>query len=134
MRHPLRLFTQSSLRSAATCTSAGLVLLAFQPEDVIEGFANSIQPATSRSISTPEELHARLEGIRQTAKVIVRDEWQFGLSAVSVPIMQGSEVIASLTISAPSDRMTEEVAESLVGPLHGAANDISVLMRGGNRQ
>jgi DNA-binding IclR family transcriptional regulator len=134
VRHPLRLFTQSSLRTAATCTSAGLILLAYQPESVIEGFAASLHRATSRSISTPEELRARLEEIRRTGRIIVRDEWQFGLSAVSVPVYLDGDVIAVLTISAPSDRLTQDVAEALVDPLHSAANDISALMRGTVRQ
>jgi IclR family KDG regulon transcriptional repressor len=134
VRHPLRLFTQSSLVSATTCTSAGLILLAHQSDSVIEEFAANLRPATSRSISTPDELYARLRDIRQTGRAIVCDEWQFGLSAVSVPVYLDGDVIAGLTISAPSDRLPRERAEKLVDSMHSAANDISALMRGTARQ
>lgn len=131
LNHPLQLFTKYSLRSAATCTSVGLVLLAHQASEVIENFANNLVPATPKSMASADALRERLHNIRQSGHVIVRDEWQFGLSALSVAIYENGEVTASITISGTSDRLTAAVAESLLPAMHKAAADISTLMRGG---
>ncbi|MBN8211240.1 hypothetical protein JI666_21295, partial [Bacillus sp. NTK071] len=87
--------------------SAGQVQLAYQPEEVIAEFAGNLVQATPFSLATPEALYARLESIRATGKVYARDEWRFGLSAVSVPVFVGRHFAASLTISAPSERLTK---------------------------
>lgn len=129
-RHPLRRFVGAGTPMATTCTSAGLTLLSFQNAVVIARFADSLQPATPMSISTPEALHSRLLDIRKTGRAIVRDEWQFGLSAVSVPVMALGDVVAALTISAASDRMSQEKAESYVGLMAEAARGISSALVG----
>ena len=116
---------------ATTCSSAGLTLLAFQGADVIAEFAENLVPATPRSISTPEELHARLQDIRENGRAINRDELQFGLSAVSVPIFVHNDIVAVLTVSSTSEQMSDQKIDTLIDPMKSAANGISQMLGGG---
>jgi DNA-binding IclR family transcriptional regulator len=129
-RHPMRTSWAVGSKLSTLCTSAGLTLLAYQPAAVIAEFAEDITPATPRSISTAEELHQRLDAIRRDGICIAEGEWQFGLSALSVPVVRHGDTVAVLTISGATDDLPKKKISALIKPLRAAATDLSNVLQG----
>ena len=129
-RHPMRTSWAVGSKMSTICTSAGLTLLAYQPTAVIAQFDKDLTPATPKSVATPEQLHRRLNTIRRDEVCVVEGEWQFGLSAVSVPVFQHGETVAVLTISGATDDLPKKKIETLIKPLRAAATDLSNVLQG----
>jgi DNA-binding IclR family transcriptional regulator len=82
-------------------------------------------PVTPRA-PTVEELGAQLDEIIASGWTMSFGEREEGLAAAAVPIRNhADEVVAALSISGPSARLTDERLESLRPELTGAANEIS---------
>jgi DNA-binding IclR family transcriptional regulator len=118
-------------RIPAHCCSVGKALLAWEDWERIsaaaaEGFENQTMPAfTDHTITTVEELHRDLEGVRERGYAYDREERSLGLCCVAAPIRDSSgEVIAAISISSPSFRF-EESSEKYTGAVLEAARRIS---------
>jgi IclR family transcriptional regulator, acetate operon repressor len=94
-------------RNPLTCTSTGKVLLAFSPD--AKKYLKKLEPCTKYSITDDQQLEKQLEDIRINGYSFTIEELELGLSAVAAPIWSSkNEVIASVCISGPSYRITQE--------------------------
>lgn len=91
-------------RNPLSCTSTGKVLLAFAESQKV-----SLEKCTEYSIDDLYFFHKQLEDIRQKGYGFTLEELEPGLNAVAAPIfsMTGG-VVASLSVSGPSYRVTKE--------------------------
>jgi IclR family acetate operon transcriptional repressor len=92
------------------CTAVGKVFLAFGRATMPARAPNRL---TEHTIVDPQRLRAELEVVRHREFATAVDELEVGLAAIASPVRgAGGEVVAALSISGPTTRMTpERIAE-----------------------
>jgi IclR family transcriptional regulator, acetate operon repressor len=92
------------------CTAVGKVFMAFGRATMP---ARPSAQLTEHTITDPEMLRTQLEVVRREEFATAIDELELGLAAIAVPVRgAGGQVVAALSISGPTIRMTpERVAE-----------------------
>ncbi len=116
-------------RTPLHATAAGKVLLAFGPEDWRDGvLASSLERFTPATIVEGGRLTGELAEVRRRGYASTRDEHEPGLSAVGAPIRApDGTVIAAITVSGPSFRLTSERVPGLGEAVVAAADGVSEL-------
>jgi IclR family transcriptional regulator, acetate operon repressor len=97
------------------CTANGKVFLAFGRASVADGDGDSVlRSYTARTVTDAERLRRELEAVRADDCATAVDELEIGLSAMAAPVRGArGDVIAALSISGPTLRMTPERIEEL---------------------
>jgi IclR family acetate operon transcriptional repressor len=105
------------------CTAVGKVFLAFGRATIPPGPLARYAPAT---ITDPDRLAVELEAVRRTEIATAIDELEPGLAAVAAPVrgIRG-DVIAALSITGPTLRMTASRIRELTGVLTDEARGLS---------
>ena len=123
-------------RNPMYATANGRVLLAWLPqhevdrliEQLIDG-SGAFAPHTAETVTDPAALRDILSAVREQGYSVVVDELELGLSAIAAPIRGISgTVVASLSVSGPSFRLTAERIEATIAPLLAAAAAVSARM------
>ena len=98
------------VRAPVYCTGIGKAMLAFLGEEELRRIvAKGLKQFTENTITDESRLRQELEQIRCQGYAVDNMEHEFGLKCVAVPIRDsGGEVIAGMSISGPSLRMSEE--------------------------
>lgn len=111
----------------AHATSSGKVLLAFCADEVLGGFLNQpLQQYTPHTVTAPDILRAQLAEVRHRGYAETTEELEIGLNAVSAPIRSvNRDVIAAISVSGPSYRLTEELLPAAAARVQAAAAEIS---------
>ena len=69
--------------------------------------ARPLAQLTPKTITDPAQLRAELEDVRRDQFATAVDELELGLAAIAAPVRgAGGEVVAALSISGPTTRMT----------------------------
>lgn len=91
----------------------GKVLLAFAPAEMREAYlrSNPLVPATDSTISDPESFARELARIRERGYAYDEEEFAPGVACVAAPLLQNGQLIASLGLSVPVDRMAKDRAQ-----------------------
>ena len=119
------------------CGAAGKVLLAYLSDNerkkILHG--KSLAKFTSSTITDPVLLEADLERIRRDGYAVSVGEREDGAYSVVAPVMDGKgEIVASLSISGPIFRLSEEQKASNIRVALNAAHEISTLWEGADRK
>ncbi len=86
------------------CTAVGKLFMAFGRATMP---ARALEQLTPKTITDPAQLRAELEDVRRDQFATAVDELELGLAAIAAPVRgAGGEVIAALSISGPTTRMT----------------------------
>ncbi|MGH2929912.1 MAG: IclR family transcriptional regulator, partial [Solirubrobacteraceae bacterium] len=94
------------------CTANGKVLMAFGRATMP---ARPLAGLTSRTITDPARLRAELQTVRELGYAEAVDELEIGLAAIAAPVRgAGGRVIAALSITGPTVRMTASRIDELV--------------------
>lgn len=102
-------------RMPAHCTGVGKALLAFTPEVAASVIgAGKLEARTPYTITSPRVLAEELATIRRTCLSFDRDENAIGIHCVSTPILVGGQAVAALSVTGPSNRISEERVGSAV--------------------
>lgn len=131
--HLVRMFTEIGRRAPLYCTAAGKAMLAAMPPAAVEEYLASVplEPWTPRTITTPERLRDELAAIRRRGWAVDDEERELGVRCVAAPIVDGAgRVVAAISVSGPTTRLTPAVAEQ-IGPLVRAAADACSARLGG---
>lgn len=118
-------------RGPLHATATGKIFLAFGEtrllEDVVAGPIQRFMPAT---ICEPDVLRAEVERIRAAGYSIVREEREPSLSAVAVPVRDGTgRLVASMSVACPSSRFGGRDFQRILRALLSAGEDIVRLVR-----
>ena len=116
------------LSAPTYCTGVGKVLLAYlEPEardEVLSG--ESLQRFTENTITDREQMEKELTMIRQNDYGIDNEEHEVGVRCVAAPVRDNRhEVIAAVSISAPSVRLTNSEIPQFRNAIREAADEIS---------
>jgi IclR family acetate operon transcriptional repressor len=87
------------------CTAIGKVFMAFDRATIA---AAPLAQLTAHTVTSPSQLRAELETVRAESFATATDELELGLAAIAAPVHgAGGAVVAALSISGPTIRMTD---------------------------
>lgn len=124
----LRMFTRLGARTPAYCSGVGKVLLAWLPTETIHSvLGGGPWPAsTKHTLTTFEALERELSQIRRQGYAVDNEEREVGVRCMAVPIADArGAVVAALSLSAPTVRLSEERLEDILPALLNAGSRIS---------
>ncbi|MEO1265254.1 MAG: IclR family transcriptional regulator [Pseudomonadota bacterium] len=131
--NPVRAFQRPGSRAPLHASAAGKVFLAFQSEPSLDDtlYRTGLEGITAGTITSAAELKAQLKTVREQRFAADLEERVAGLVCVAAPIFnEHHDVIASLSVSGPTSRMTGERVLEL-GPLvRRAAEDVTETVGG----
>ena len=115
-------------------TANGKVLLLDLDDDRQGEMLGRLQAYTDTTITTRDKLRKELAQIREQGYAVAVDELEVGLAAVAAPIHNAhGDVIASMSVSGPTFRLTEERIDEIIPPLVEAAAEVSHRLGWGHR-
>lgn len=129
--HTLRMFTQVGNRVPLHCTGVGKVFLAHMGAEEIERYLKSkgLPRLTGKTITDFNGLKEELLIIKREGVATDDEETEPGLRCVAVPLKNGDEkVVAAISVSGPSARLTDEKMQELKPLVKSCALDISRLI------
>jgi len=108
-------------------TSDGKVLLAYLPaEEVAEHLTPPLRRFTDRTITSRAGFPRLLAEVRRRGYATAVEELETGLTAIAAPVRNAEgQVIASISASGPSFRMTADRMPALTGSVRRAAEEVS---------
>ena len=118
-------------RYPAHCTALGKCLLSNLPKETIKllFFNNQLFNLANKTNKTSSELIEELSCIREQGYAIDDEEFQEGLRCLAVPIINKEEiVIASLSVTAPSNRMSVKRLLEIKDDMIATASKITSLI------
>ncbi|MEY9930777.1 IclR family acetate operon transcriptional repressor [Catenulispora sp. GP43] len=114
-------------RTPLHATSSGKVLLAYLPAPAIEArLAAPLARFTPRTVTDVKALRVELERVRADGYACTVEELEEGLNAVAAPVLaDNGQVLAAISVSGPSFRLTEERLAQAADAVRAAAAEIS---------
>jgi len=127
--HSVRAISRVGWRLPAYCTAVGKCQLAFLAEAELESLLNSLtlEQLTKNTITEKGRLRHHLAQIAEQGYAVDNEECEEGIKCVGVPVWDYTRTpVASICISGPSSRMTDErIKKELVALVKEAGVEIS---------
>jgi IclR family KDG regulon transcriptional repressor len=120
--------SQIGTRHPTHCTALGKVMLADRPNDEVTALLlkAGMPGLTEHTHTTPETLLAELTAVRRRGYAIDNEERSYGIKCIAAPIRDASgRVIAAISVSGPSFRVSAETLPDLIGAVVAAAASVS---------
>jgi DNA-binding IclR family transcriptional regulator len=115
-------------------TSNGKVLLSELSEADRKSALRELPRFTDKTVTKRSELKDELEQVREAGYAVAVDELETGLTAAAAPIRNAhGDVIASMSLSGPTFRLTEERLAEVIPQLVAAATEVSHRLGWGQR-
>ena len=115
-------------------TSNGKVLLSELSEHDFDEALPHLPRYTEHTVTSREELRRQLDGVRRLGYALAVDELEVGLTAAAAPIRSAhGDIVASMSISGPTFRLTEQRLEETVPQVVAAALEVSHRLGWGRR-
>jgi len=114
-------------RTPLHATSSGKVLLAAMAEaDRKRVLGHELAPYTPRTTVDADELRSELDRVAEDGYAASFEELELGMHAVAVPVRgPGGEVVAAMSASGPSYRLSPQRIRQIVAPMADAARELS---------
>jgi DNA-binding IclR family transcriptional regulator len=107
-------------------TSNGKVLLSGLEPMEVDHRAADLPSYTQRTITSRDVLHRELAQVRDDGFAVAADELQVGLTAIAAPVHSArGDVVASISVSGPTFRLTEARVKELVPAVVDAGAEVS---------
>ncbi len=107
-------------------TSNGKVLLSGLDPSRYADLIDDLPGYTGLTLTSPTALAEELARVREQGHAVAVDELEVGLAAVAAPIRNAhGDVIASISVSGPTFRLSSERIEGILPLVRGAAEEIS---------
>ena len=106
-------------RDPAFATSLGRVLLSGQGDEWLDGYLASVklQRITPKTVTTPAQLRAELDRVREQGYALVDQELEDGLRALAAPIRDGhGRVVAALNVAVHASRWSVDAIHAELLP------------------
>ncbi|SEC37460.1 DNA-binding transcriptional regulator, IclR family [Nocardioides exalbidus] len=115
-------------------TSNGKVLLSWLDDAALETALGTLATYTPHTITARDDLRDELAQVRDQGYAVAIDELEVGLTAVAAPIRNAhGDVVASISVSGPSFRLTQERVPEVVRQVREAAVEVSHRLGWGHR-
>jgi len=128
---PLRRTVNPSMSDPFACTALGRAMVAHLPEErqVYLLKHTAIEKRTPHTIVEPAKLRAILSEAREKGYTIEENETDIGCLCVGAPVFDASGVVAALSVSAPTARVSHEQLPKLASLVKKAAKHVSDRLR-----
>jgi DNA-binding IclR family transcriptional regulator len=115
------------MRKPAHSTAAGKVMLAFQPDELVEDvIAVGLDGHTANTIVDADEFRRELAQIRNRGYATADEENELGVRSLAAPVRDyNGNVIAAASIAGPAQRLTKKVLTNFAPDVVSAADAIS---------
>ena len=116
-------------------TSNGKVLISELSDDDLAAALPDLPRFTDLTITSRRKLAEELAEVRRVGYALAVDELELGLTAAAAPIRSAhGDIIASMSISGPSFRLTTQRLDQVVPMLVAAATEVSHRLSWGHRR
>lgn len=108
-------------RNPALATALGRAITSqkfLDYESFANWFSGPVPHRTPHSLGSLQDIWREVIIARERGWAIEKQESQIGMSCVAVAVLRGHTPIAAISMTAPSERLTESLASSLVNNLH----------------
>jgi IclR family KDG regulon transcriptional repressor len=112
----LRMHSKVGKRAPMHCTAVGKAILAHLPSNVVLDILErkGMPRHTDKTITDQDEFLKELSQVRQKGYALDLEENEYGIRCIAVPIFDHvGKVIAAVSVSGPTIRMTDERIEQL---------------------
>jgi IclR family transcriptional regulator, KDG regulon repressor len=112
----LRMHSKVGKRAPMHCTSVGKAILAYLPSNVVLDILDrkGMPMHTDKTITNKDSFLQELIEVRKRGYALDLEENEYGITCIAVPIFDHlGKVIAAVSISGPTMRMTKERMEQL---------------------
>jgi DNA-binding IclR family transcriptional regulator len=115
-------------------TSNGKVLLSGLDQQALDILLGKLSPYTEFTITKRSSLREELDRVRAQGYAVAVDELEVGLTAAAAPIHNAhGDVVASMSVSGPTFRLTADRIDAVVAKLVDAALEVSHRLGWGQR-
>jgi IclR family KDG regulon transcriptional repressor len=124
----LRTYSVIGIRAPLHCTSVGKAILAWLPDERRDRLIETIEytPFTANTITGPVPLRDELAATRRRGYSIDDVEHEEGVRCVGAPVFDHrGDVVASVSVSGPTQRIREEIVPDLARTLTEATAEMS---------
>lgn len=121
--------SRAGVKQPIYSTSLGKAILAYLPDDRTEEIvsATKFNAKTSKTITTPRDLHSKLEEIADRGYAIDDEENIDGLRCVAAPVKNNEMVLGAISVTGPASRITDDrLHGELADNVQRAANVIEL--------
>ncbi len=111
------------------CSALGKAIAAYLPEKEVDNLIEKkgMAPYTTKSITSPEKLKENLKEIREKGYAFDNEEHAEWVKCIAVPLRDyTNEVIGSISISIPSERLGNELYDDILKTMLGIGDKISL--------
>jgi IclR family KDG regulon transcriptional repressor len=124
----LRMHSKVGKRAPMHCTAVGKAILAHLPSNVVHDILErkGMPRHTDKTITDQDEFLKELAQVKQKGYALDLEENEYGIRCIAVPIFDhAGKVIAAVSISGPTIRMTDERIEQLQERMRQIGKQIS---------
>jgi IclR family transcriptional regulator, KDG regulon repressor len=124
----LRMFTRVGTRAPLHCTGVGKACMACLPDEYLPEYWPSAEKTkyTGKTIVDEQTLRKELKAIRHQGYAVDNEEMEVGVRCVASAIRRDNDkVVAAVSISGPSSRVTPERVSHIGNLVRQAASSIS---------
>jgi DNA-binding IclR family transcriptional regulator len=115
-------------------TSNGKVLLSGLDQPALDALLGKLPTYTPATITRMAKLREELDRVREQGYAMAVDELEVGLTAAAAPIRNvHGDVVASMSVSGPTFRLTADRIDEVVSRLVDAADEVSHRLGWGQR-
>lgn len=113
-------------------TASGLVVLAYSgPDDVERALADNLAAKTTRTITDPSILRARLELVRLSGFAEADQTNEDDVYGIAVPIFDRDHAPAgAIAVAVPAHRMTNDLRHQIIAALFAEAGKLNLALGG----
>jgi DNA-binding IclR family transcriptional regulator len=127
----LRMPSQVGRRLPVHCTGVGKALVAFLPEEVLEGLLTrrGLAGMTPNTITDMDALQRELARVRERGYAVDNEEIEEGLRCIAAPVRDHTgHVVAAVSIAGPSSRLRPDTVPAQANDVVAAANGMSLAL------
>lgn len=115
-------------------TSNGKVLLSGLDREALDAMLGKLPTYTPATITKKADLRGEIERVREQGYAVAVDELEVGLTAAAAPIRNAhGDVVASMSVSGPTFRLSQQRVDEVVKLLVDAAEEVSHRLGWGQR-
>ncbi|WP_118135481.1 IclR family transcriptional regulator [Oceanicella sp. SM1341] len=128
--NPQRIFAEVGRRGPLYAGGGPKVLLAFAPEEVIDQVAaGPMTGFTTNTLKDGDSLRAALATIRRDGWTVSESELDYNTCSAAAPVRnQSGEVVAALSVTGSSDRMSGEAQREVLDAVVSASHRLSAML------
>ncbi len=124
----VRMFTEPGNRVTPHSTGTGKVILAYQPEQVVDSILGQtgMPRFTSYTITDPKTFKQELATIREQGYALDSEEMEEGVRCLAAPIFSpDGRILAAMSLSGPVSRLGQNRIDELVPEIKRIADSFS---------